>query len=327
MPDLVGTITAFQMFRVASAVCSDVWTCCQPRHPERLSPARATWQRWGLSSHKVSQHSETSHPRLELQNVSTAPTGLIPPHRIPARMPRERHRRPFLSLPSLLPFLRKQISVAHFSHRLWGLTLLWINRYTSDCAFNTVKSRGTAQRAALCSTCAPCYLQVAAFPAGKASGSPFLFPSWSRSRRHCRPRRRRGTGSWERQLQWKGAQRLFARRLGGSGPQRPRVSTHLGHPRHAGSLGDIVIKPQWSGKSTAQAGNLWRDPRGFSRAVVPSHPCIPQAGTLRSPPIPASPGREPCGPSSPRGSLVPAEPWQRQKGSLGAEKNAFLESF
>lgn len=32
---------AFQMFHVALAICSDVWTCCEPWRPERLSPARA----------------------------------------------------------------------------------------------------------------------------------------------------------------------------------------------------------------------------------------------------------------------------------------------
>lgn len=262
-------------------------------------PTRATWQRWGRSSRKVSQHPETSHATLELQNVIVDPNGPIPPHRIPARKPRERHHHPFCSLPPLVPFLQKQISVAHFSNRLQGLTLLWTNRYTSDCAFNIVKSWGTAQRAVLCSTCTPCYLPVAAFPAGKASGSPFLFLSWKllvEALPASVALRNRQLGmSALVEIGTKAAFELSQ----GSEAQRPRVSSWLGHPHQAGSLKNIlIIKLQQSSKSTTQVGKLRQIPREtrgvFSRLWPLRRPPQPP-DILAAPGLPTRVPRA-CGP-------------------------------
>lgn len=163
----------------------------------------------------------------------------ILPHRFPAHVPQKRdllmHNHHLVLLPSLFLFLWNQISMVHFGNGFLGLTLLWINRYTSDLAFNILKSWGTAQRAALCPTWALCNLQVAACSARKASGSVFLSCPWklfvdALLALAALSRRQEGAAAAGNVSSWcKQALKLFPSYLRGSEIQHPFIPIWFGH--------------------------------------------------------------------------------------------------
>lgn len=165
---------------------------------------------------------------------STHPAPTIPCPRAPER-DLLMHNHHLVLLPSLFLFLWNQISMVHFGNGFLGLTLLWINRYTSDLAFNILKSWGTAQRAALCPTWALCNLQVAACSARKASGSVFLSCPWklfvdALLALAALSRRQEGAAAAGNVSSWcKQALKLFPSYLRGSEIQHPFIPIWFGH--------------------------------------------------------------------------------------------------
>lgn len=187
--------------------------------------------------------------------------------------------------------------MARSSNRLRGRALLRINGWPSGRAFNTVRPRGRARRAALRSTCAPCYLQIAAFPPRNAPASPLL--SWKRLVEAPR------IGRLGAPARWPQAQRMAASPLGGSGAQRPHVSICLGCPRPAGNLESM--NPNCRGPARARPGRA-SSGKSLARPVGLSPGCGP--GT-----IPASPGL-PVGLPGARGTLETPERQLRSKEPL-----------
>lgn len=83
-PSLAGTTTASQMFQAGRLVCGLAVLAA----PAPGAPVPAVPTRW-ISCPKVSPHPKTSHPTLEPQTIGTDAKDTVPPHGIPAHIPRK----------------------------------------------------------------------------------------------------------------------------------------------------------------------------------------------------------------------------------------------